>query len=49
LETKGECCQSSNGVTGARPLKITKNSEEMALMRVWLSGIKVLPHTNSYF
>jgi hypothetical protein len=30
--------------------KITKakRNEEMVLMHVWLSGIKALPHTNSY-
>jgi hypothetical protein len=51
LETKGECHKSSNGVTGARPLKITKAEriKEIVLMHVWLSGIKALPDTNSYF
>jgi hypothetical protein len=31
--------------------KITKaeKTEEMILIHVWLSGIKVLPDTNSYF
>jgi hypothetical protein len=31
--------------------KITKTEriEEMVLMHVWLSGIKALPDTNSYF
>jgi hypothetical protein len=31
--------------------KITKAKriEEMVLMNVWLSGIKALPDTNSYF
>jgi hypothetical protein len=31
--------------------KITKveRNEEMGLMHVWLSGIKALPDTNSYF
>jgi hypothetical protein len=27
----------------------TKRIEEMVLMHVWLSGIKALPDTNSYF
>jgi hypothetical protein len=44
---KGECHQSSNGVLS----KITKaeRTKEMVLMHVWLSGIKALPDTNSYF
>jgi hypothetical protein len=48
---RGEWHQSSNGVTGARPLKNNQAEriEEMSLMNVWLSGIKTLPDTNSYF
>jgi hypothetical protein len=51
LETRGECHQSSNGVTRARPLKITnaKRIEEVVLIHVWIAGIKALPDTNSYF
>jgi hypothetical protein len=49
LETRGECCQSSNGVTHADLSKITKveRIEEVVLIYVWLSGIKALPDTNS--
>jgi hypothetical protein len=48
---RGKCHQSSNGVTGANLSKITKAErvKEMVLMHVWLSGIKALPDTNSYF
>jgi hypothetical protein len=47
----GECCQSSNEVTCARPSKITKAEriEEMVLIHVWLTDIKALPDTNLYF
>jgi hypothetical protein len=47
----GECHQSSNGITGARPLRNNQGEriKEMVLMHVWLSGIKALPDTNSYF
>jgi hypothetical protein len=39
---RGECHQSSNGVTGARPLKNNQGEriEEMVLMHVWHSGNK---------
>jgi hypothetical protein len=43
LETRGECYQSSNGVTCARPLKILIKAErvkEVLLMHVWLSRLK---------
>jgi hypothetical protein len=52
LETRREYCQSSNGVTCARPLKKlikAERVEEVVLMHVWLSGIKALLDTNSYF
>jgi hypothetical protein len=42
LETRVDCCQNSNGVTHARPLKKiikAKRVEEMVLMHVWLPGI----------
>jgi hypothetical protein len=47
----GECHQSSNGVMMPDLSKITKAKriEEMVLMHVWLSGIKALLDTNSYF
>jgi hypothetical protein len=39
LETRGECHQSSNGVTGARPLKNNQGEriEEMVLTRGYLA------------
>jgi hypothetical protein len=47
LETRGECHQSSSGVTHPRPLK-AKRIEEIVLIYVWLFGIKALPDIN-YF
>jgi hypothetical protein len=51
LDTKGEMPSKFQWSHWCHLSKITKAErvKEMVLMHVWLSGIKALPDTNSYF
>jgi hypothetical protein len=49
LETRGECIHRESLMPDLSKITKDKRFEEMVLMHGWLSIIKALPGTNSYF